>query len=549
MLSHLLRAALGLVVGHAALCAQPSEMTIKKDLTGPNTIAVTLTSNGSKRWETDKYVWIRDAVCTLKVDIPEIPDAKLLVWGTAVYDIIGGKFSFVKFRVGENRYLGIPNPNKSDVEAFVAREGTEKLVGNYNYNKILSEKVNFEIAQDPKWEWHTPKSVSFNIVATYDILSTTSKAIETVEQPYRVRLYADQVKGPWNSLLSSAIENEKKIIGSKTITSDEWNRLEKTATLAIKESERLASASLSKLPKMTLPEFTDDKHVILHTHKVLRESSKEEVHAYLMAMLAPHFFQEGSTTRLTQRGADLINQTLERAFGAKITYKELYCEDPPLKHYQANMMEYYAKVGQRYSRISVIKTGGTYKEGVKVGEQWKINDMSISGTTNDDEIAYVRSFNDPKKLCPEAVKVEKLVWKTHSLAPARASIAFPGDPAASEVPMKEGRKCYIYDLTAGGGQFIFRAYELGKKVDLAQSTAMIDNMAKSFATKNTASMGSSRLYKYGASKGKDVDMQTGDTKIRYVAVVVGDMMYEMVILSKNITSDMAQGFFNSFKVQ
>lgn len=548
MISRLFQAAWCLMyLSGVIVWAQPSEMTIKKDLTSPNTLAITLTSSGSKRWEGDKYVWIRDAVCTLKVSIPEIPDAKLLVWGTAVYDIIGGKFSFVKFRVGENRYLGIPNPGKSDVEAFITREGTEKLVGNYHYNKILSDRVDFEIAQDAKWEWHTPMSVSFNILAKYDILSTTSKAIETVEQVYRVRLYADKVKGPWNSLLSSAVQNEKKIISSKTITADEWDRLEKTATLGIKESERLASSKLSALPKVAIPEFTDDKHVILYTHKVLRESSKDEVHAYLMAMLAPHFFQDGSTTRLNQRGADIINQTLDRAFGTKITYKELYCEEPPLKHYQTNMMEYYMKVGQRYSRIAVVKTGGTYKEGVKVGEQWKINDISISGTSNDDEIAYVRSFSDPKKLCPESVKVEKLVWKTGSFPAAKASIAFPGNPESSVVPMKEGRKCYVYNMSAAGSQFIFRAYELGKKVDLAQSTTMIDNMAKSFASKNSASMGSARLYKYGATKGKDIDMQTGDTKIRYIAVVIGDMMYEMIILSNNITSDMTQGFFGSFK--
>lgn len=76
-------------------------------------------ATGTKRLEDLKYVWLRDAEVIRDANIPEYPDVKLLVWGTMVYDIVGGKFIYSRFRVGYNSYLGIPNPKESDIKSFL----------------------------------------------------------------------------------------------------------------------------------------------------------------------------------------------------------------------------------------------------------------------------------------------------------------------------------------------------------------------------------------------------------------------------------------------
>lgn len=217
--------------------AQPSDQQVIKDLTHEGTLSVKLTTKGARRVENLKYVWLRNAEIVREANIPGHPEIKLVVWGTAVYDIIAGKFVYTKFRVGSNSYLGIPNPTEADIRAVLDKQGTEKLVGNFLYNNIVSD-VTYKVAEEPRWEWHKPESVSFNVASKFDMLSQVGKAVETVDQMIRVRLYADELKGPWQSMMSTP--KERKVLSSREVSSEEYARLKREESLAMKEADSKA---------------------------------------------------------------------------------------------------------------------------------------------------------------------------------------------------------------------------------------------------------------------------------------------------------------------
>ncbi len=540
------------LLGTPRLYAQPSDAQMKKDLV-KNTkglISIKFTSRGTKRLENLKYVWVRDVEVIRKANIPEYPDVKLLVWGTMVYDIVGGKFIYSHFRVGYNSYLGIPNPKKDDIKKLLTKLGTKKLVGDWLYDNIVSP-VEFRIADKPRWEWHTPKSVSFNVVANYDVLSTVGKAVESVEQMFRVRLYADKIKGPWISMMSSA--KEKKVLSKRTVSPEEYRRLKQTSTLRMIEESKRAQAALDALPSVEIPEFKSDRDLILYTHKMLREASPEELESYLMRVIAPGFFLAGSNTMLNQRGANFINDVVRRAHKLGITYGEAYCSDPVVAHYQKGMMEFYSKVSKGKTRIAVAQYGGGFKEGVRQPGEWKINDISIFIPNKPDQIAYIRSFSDPNKPCPgskssaSAGKGGGIVWKTVNLPEIRLNIAFPD--AAPKVTRKGKMRQYM--LSHKTGTYMLTVWDLGQKVSKSKANKIMDNMAQKFAQNLRYRITSKKSFNYQGNPGRMFTIESGNNVIRYRSVVVGKMLYQMIISSTRqvLKDEMEQGFFGSFTVR
>ncbi|NOX88306.1 MAG: hypothetical protein GXO77_04710 [Calditrichaeota bacterium] len=533
------------------LHAQPSDARMKKDLVKnkKGLISIRFTSNGSKRLENLKYVWVRDVEIIRKANIPEYPDIKLLIWGTMVYDIIGGKFIYSRFRVGYNSYLGIPNPKESDIKSFLDRHGTKKLVGDWLYDNIVSD-VSYKIADEPRWEWHTPKSVSFNVAATYDVLSQVGKAVETVKQIFRVRLYADKIKAPWVNMMSTP--KEKKVISSRKVSPEEYARLKREETLGIIESKRKAEAALSALPDVDIPDFKSDVEIIMYTHKMLRESSPEELEAYLMRVIAPGFFLPGSNVMLNQRGADFINDVVRRAHKLNITYGEAYCPDPVVAHRQRGMMSFYSKAGKGKTRISVSEFGGVYKEGVLSGKQWKITDLSISIPNKPDQIAYIRSFSDPNKLCPgnKSAKTDNspsaISWKKVSLPEINLQIVFPDNKPKKTVK----GNMYQYLLKHQTGTYMLTAWKLGKKVSKAKASQIIDNMAANFAKNMKYKITSRNTFIYKGNEGKVFTIASGNNLIRYKSVVVGDILYQLVLSSTKqvLKKNLEDNFFGAFTV-
>ncbi|MFN2510445.1 MAG: hypothetical protein ABR568_03255 [Pyrinomonadaceae bacterium] len=156
-----------------AVSAQPSDAQIKKDLTGPKTVSVALGKPGKMEWSRTykKFVWTRSFTAKVKSDEPGI---FVMVKGYASYDVMGGRYVFWKSFITSNSYEDIPDPTHADVQDFISKFGAEQFMGNYHFNRVIGRVESLGLAAKPKYIWHTPNSVSFNVVALYTEKPTTS---------------------------------------------------------------------------------------------------------------------------------------------------------------------------------------------------------------------------------------------------------------------------------------------------------------------------------------------------------------------------------------
>jgi hypothetical protein len=210
LISDLLAAVLVLMgIGFAhAVSAQPSDAQIKKDLTGAKTVSVSLGAPGKIEWSKTykKYVWTRSFTAKVKTDEPGI---FVIVKGYASYDVMGGRYVYWKSFTTSNSYEGIPDPTAADVQALLSKFGAEQFMGNYHFNHVIGKVESIGLAAEPKYVWHTPNSVSFNVVAMYTERTNDIGGRQRVARTFEIRLYRDSVKAPWKNLMSTDRGAEK----------------------------------------------------------------------------------------------------------------------------------------------------------------------------------------------------------------------------------------------------------------------------------------------------------------------------------------------------
>lgn len=182
--------------------AQPSDAEIKKQLTHAKTVSVTLGKPGTREWSSTykKYVWNRSFTAKLRTEDPEI---FVIVKGYASYDIIGGRFVFWRTFTTSNSYDGIPDPTAADVQALIRKFGLEQFLGNYYFNHVIGQVESIGLSDDPKFEWHTPNSVSFNVTAVYTERTNDIGGKERLARTFEIRLYRDTSKQEWLRMMST----------------------------------------------------------------------------------------------------------------------------------------------------------------------------------------------------------------------------------------------------------------------------------------------------------------------------------------------------------
>lgn len=377
--------------------AQPSDAQVREDVMNPGVKKLELTKKaGTKQWNGDVGAWEFVRGVRVVREYPEIEGVDLVVVGDAVYQLYGTSYRYWKFRVISNEYLGIPNPTEDEIMAILAGD-MERFVTNYWYNRIVGEVKQIRRADDTFF-WHTPESVSFKMTAIFDA-KTSDLDVASVEQDYEVRLYRDHYQGPWQRFLSS--NGEQRILSTQRYDADAVRAM---PTLGSLGQERKAQAALASLPAVEVPVFESGNDLVAHTHKMLRESTPEALEAYLMQVLAPHFFVEGSTMQLTQRGADVINQTIDRAFKKEGTYADQYCANLKIDQRRSSPNRIYlaSVIDNLATQIAFNQYGGTYVNGVKSGQVWKIDDLGVYTSQDPDALAYVASFTNRATLCPNS---------------------------------------------------------------------------------------------------------------------------------------------------
>ena len=149
---------------------------------------MTFSSPGKIEWDSayKKYIWSRNFVAIVKTDEAGV---LLKVIGIASYDVMGGRYVYWRTFTSSNSYSGIPNPTAADVQALIKQFGVHDMMGDYSFRQMIGNVESIRLSSDPNFEWHTPNSVSFNIVAVYTKKGNGNTAPnEHGEQTFSIRL-------------------------------------------------------------------------------------------------------------------------------------------------------------------------------------------------------------------------------------------------------------------------------------------------------------------------------------------------------------------------
>ena len=189
--------------------AQPSDAALKKQLTAARTVSVTLGGPGKIEWSSTykKYIWTRNFTAKLKTDDPKI---FLLVTGYAAYDVMAGRYVFWRTFTSGNSYEGVPNPTAVEVQALIKKFGVKAFMRDYWYDHVVGEVESIGLSPEPNFEWHTPNSMSFNVVAVYTHRTNDIGGKERGARTFRIRLYRDSPTSEWKNLNTS--DKEWKVL-------------------------------------------------------------------------------------------------------------------------------------------------------------------------------------------------------------------------------------------------------------------------------------------------------------------------------------------------
>jgi hypothetical protein len=210
---------LGIMLVPAILQAQPSDAQVKKDVTGAKTIAITFTSKpGTRQWNRDlnAYEWVRGVICTLRTEHPEV---KLLVEGDAVYNLIGTKATYRKFRVISNEYLGLPKPSV-DVIMGIINSDRARFFGYSEWSKMVGDIERLEVVESYDsllWVWHTFNSVELPVATRYSVIANNT-TVDRVDVIYWLRLYRDDMNAPWKTGTFVSTPRDRTVLKRTTYT-------------------------------------------------------------------------------------------------------------------------------------------------------------------------------------------------------------------------------------------------------------------------------------------------------------------------------------------
>ena len=182
----------------------PTEAQIKKDLMNPGVVQIIMRGKGSfEKFVENRAVvneYYRSVTVRRKTDKPGIT---VDVLGDVVYRLIGGRWVYRKMRLAGNTYGGIANPTLSELNKLV--ETLKPNDVDNLWQDFIGEIESIKISPFPRWEWHTPNSVSFNVIMIHSQIvhsgvSWENVFVDRVERIQRWRIYRDSEKEPWKSM-------------------------------------------------------------------------------------------------------------------------------------------------------------------------------------------------------------------------------------------------------------------------------------------------------------------------------------------------------------
>jgi len=206
----------------------PSEAQIRRDVMNPGVIEIIMRGSGSfERFvengaAVDEYY--RSITVRRKTDKPGVT---VDVLGDVVYRLIGGRWIYRTMRLAENRYSGISNPTVAQINKVLGKARISDFI--HTAGGVIGEFESLRMSSDPKWEWFTPNSVAFNVIAVFREVYRGGSyqgesspqftpgitKVDRVEATLRIRIYRESEKQPWARMMTTRFGKGTKIQNSK----------------------------------------------------------------------------------------------------------------------------------------------------------------------------------------------------------------------------------------------------------------------------------------------------------------------------------------------
>lgn len=358
--------------------AQPSEAQIKADLKKdfPTAVNIEPSASGSTSKEyidgVYKNMYRRNVNVTVPSSNKKYPNAKVVYRGAVLYNQSGSSYSYVKFNPGDERIIGMPDPNKAELIKYLDSKMSE-IFASYKYT-LIDKPASFQFTEDSKFEWLSFTQVIFTVYTTYSTLPDGKNKSETIKHFQRIRLYSDE-NGEWIKVISDAPSDrvEREIVSTKQYTDTEKSQLlswgEKVDRI---EAEKIWAS----LPKMEIPTFKDVYEAAEFVNAVFLEGDALKTRALLYYMMPQSGFRAPDYRALSRWGYDFTEKVIPLIAGNEFLYRDQYCATLDVKNVQDGDIDLFNKEQSTYTRFSF---------GIENGA-WKIFDIT-SYILTDPEIA------------------------------------------------------------------------------------------------------------------------------------------------------------------
>lgn len=215
----------------------PDKVQIEKDLTRDNTISIEFTADDKGRilkFIEDGFEHVEYTVGGIRIKVKAKvggydKPVTAVIYGDAVYKVIGSTYTYKQFRVASNEYEGIPGAPSSDDILRMINEELENIFSSENQNIVLS-MPEISLANDPGFSWGAITKFTCKFTARFwykDYLPYDEKGdyIAYVEMPFEFRIFRDDMNSAWRDASASARRQDLKIIERRYMPQAEISEL------------------------------------------------------------------------------------------------------------------------------------------------------------------------------------------------------------------------------------------------------------------------------------------------------------------------------------
>lgn len=355
------------VVGLKTVVAQPSDAQQKADIKKefPKALSIELKGNGATVKEYDngkeRLIYRKAVTVIMPTSNPKYPNVKLALHGGVNYNITSGSNSYQGFSPSYEELIGMPDPDKEEVLAFI-EDNLSEIFRLGHRNEMIGMPGKFSIDENTKYTWPTFNRVNFNATVVYERFKNNIGDAETLEHTMLIRLYRED-EGPWNNINAGdaeGLENPRKILSTRNYSAQERENLKSFEMLLLTAEAEKKWATMKPINLEGINDLYDVKDYV---HGFFMTADKRRIENLLYQMLASYNFVKPDFRVLTSDGKALIDKTLEKTVSGDFLYKNQYCENPEVKEVGNGYIDYWNKNKTAYTRLEVGKEEGVWKLG------------------------------------------------------------------------------------------------------------------------------------------------------------------------------------------